>query len=214
MSITIVVRRRARPGQEEALLAGMLAVGAQRHSLLNPQVRVLQGLRDRRGLLYIGEWRSRESYERSDQSGLAALAALSEGPPERWYLQQLDVRESSGERAQAITATLVRAPPAATAAVIRLLLEEIGAAVCRSPGFLLRALYQDLDDPGRLLALNGWRSAADLLVTRRMLFASFAAPLTRLGATSDLFEGDVRGTIDRAEPTGPPAIGPSPGTRP
>src|SRR5581483_6672289 len=101
--------------------------------------------RDPQSFLYLGEWHSREAYLQSDLTPLSRLDELSTSRAERWLFHQLDLREQGTERPQAITASVFAVAPLVTAALIAMLLEQAGSVVHQSPGFVLRALYQDLD---------------------------------------------------------------------
>src|SRR2546423_8221296 len=83
VTVTVVVRRRARPGADEALIAFMSTTIARPHSRASARARVFQGLDDPRVVLYLGQWASREEYLTRDSTPPADLDSLAEGAPER-----------------------------------------------------------------------------------------------------------------------------------
>ena len=93
MSTLVVVRRRARPGQEEALVAAMAAEVYGTRPPRSSRARVFQGLTDPRAALYVAEWSSREAFLAYNSPPLVALDALCTSPPQRWFCQALDVYE-------------------------------------------------------------------------------------------------------------------------
>jgi hypothetical protein len=199
MTVTVVVRRRARPGADEALIAFMSATIARPHSRASARARVFQGLDDPRVILYLGQWASREEYLTRDSTPPADLDSLAEGAPQRYYCQQLDVFEVPDAHIAILGCTIVRAPPSAGAALITYLFERSGPILQATPGLALRSVYQDLDVPSRLISLIGWSTEADLVAARRDLKSVLDTPLLQLGATKETFLGRARADIGRPE---------------
>jgi len=199
MTVTVVVRRRARPGADEALIAFMSTTIARPHSRASAHARVFQGLDDPRVVLYLGQWASREEYLTRNSTPPADLDSLAEGKPERFYCQQLDIFEVPGAHVAILGCTIVQAPPSAGAALITYLFERSGPVLQAAPGLALRAVYQDLDVPSRLISLIGWSTAADLVAARRDLKSVLDTPLLQLGATKETFLGRARADIGRPE---------------
>src|SRR3954453_22813322 len=199
MTVTVVVRRRARPGADEALIACMSTAIARPHSRASARARVFQGLDDPRLVLYLGQWASREGYLARDSTPPADLDSLAEGATERYYCQQLDTFEVPDAHIAILGCTIVHAPPSAGAALITYLFERSGPVLQATPGLALRAVYQDLDAPSRLISLIGWSTAADLVAARRDLKSVLDTPLLQLGATKETFLGRARADIGRPE---------------
>ncbi len=195
MAITVICGRVAREGQQEALAAGMQEVSGQRSRAVNPQVRMFLGLRNPRCVLYVGEWCSREEYAARSQDHCAALDALCSAPTRRWYCQRRHLYEIASTQAQAGSCTLFYAPAEAVAATIAHLTNTAGPVIRAQPGFVWRALYQDLDDPRRLLMLNGWRSLDDEAGYRAVV-EELQGPLLARGVQIERFHGMTRAEIE------------------
>jgi hypothetical protein len=197
MSVTVVVRRRARPGQEELMFG--LAIGAiQRpRARTSSTAQVFQGLTDPAAMLYLGQWNSRESYESRDTSHLARLDALCEGPAYRAFCHQLSLYEIVSSQVQVAACLIIRAPEGCVADIVTYLHSEAALVTQAQPGFVLRAVYQDLDDPGQLFVLVGWRSAAEQDAARRSVLAATRQRLQELGAAIEDFRGRTRAEIER-----------------
>src|SRR3954471_13215157 len=96
MSVTVVLRLRARPGAVDALLAAGAALyrNAMQAGSLRA-VRTLQGLNDPDRILILGEWHPREAYWDSGEQQQAGseMVALCTGPPERHCFEPLGYYE-------------------------------------------------------------------------------------------------------------------------
>jgi hypothetical protein len=201
MTVTVVVRRRARPGADEALIALMSTIIARPHSRASARARMFQGLDDPRAVLYLGQWASREEYLTRDSTPQDDLNRLAEGAAERFFCQQLDYFEVPGVHVALLGCTIIQARPSAGAALITYLFERSGPVLQAARGLALRAVYQDIDEPSRLLSLRGWSSAAELEAAQRELKPVLDAPLLELGATMESFLGRAR--ADMARPPSP-----------
>jgi quinol monooxygenase YgiN len=199
VSVLVVVRRRARPDQAEALVAAMTATMEPPHPVSSRWARLFQCVTDPRTVLYMGEWRSREAYQTRDNSPPVPLDALCTGRPRRWFRQELDRFEAAPGPFQALTCSIFRAPPTRTAALITYLIEQSGPALYRQPGIVLRALYQDLDHPNRIISIRGWRAIADLEAARCRVSPGVDAAVELLGARAERFTGRLRREVDRRQ---------------
>lgn len=198
VSMLVVVRRRARPGQEEALVAAMTAEVYGSRPPRSSRARVFQGLNDPRAALYVAEWSSREAFLTHNSTPLVALDALCTSPPRRWFCQALDVYEVGLTPPRVLACSTFAAPLAAAARLIDYLLEQAGPLLYQQPGCVLRALYQDVDRPGRLISLKGWRSDEDLEAAMLTLSPGLDSHIRGLGASVDHFAGRLRAEIDRS----------------
>jgi hypothetical protein len=197
MSVTVVVRRQARPGADEALIALMSTAIARPHSRASTRARLFQGIDDPRVVLYLGQWGSREEYLARDCTPGAELDSLAEGAAERFFCQQLDLFEVPGAHVAILCCTMIQTPPSAGAALITYLFERSGPVLQAAPGLALRAVYQDVDSPSRLFSLNGWNAPSDLEAARRDLKSVLDGPLLQIGATKETFLGRARADIGR-----------------
>ena len=196
MSVTVVVRRRALPGCEEALFGLAIGVIEQPRARSSSTARVFQELHDPRIMLYLGQWSSRETYEGRDSSHLQQLDALCDGLPERAFCQQLSLYEVVSSQAQVVACITIRVPEGRAAEVVAFLHDEAAPITRAQPGFVLRAVYQDLDDPGQLFVLVGWRSAADQAAANREALQAVRQRLVEMGAAMEHFRGRARAEID------------------
>lgn len=195
MSVLVVVRRRALPGQEQPLLAAMAAELQSSRPPRSLRARVFQGLSDRRAAIYIAEWSSREAYLTYNTPPLVTLDVLCTSPPRRWYCQPLDLFEAHSEPPQVLSSSIFEAQPAAAMPLISFLMEQAGPALYQTTSCVLRALYQDLDHPSRLISLKGWRSEADWAAAMAALAPRLDAHVEQLGATVEHFTGLLRADV-------------------
>jgi hypothetical protein len=159
------------------------------------RARVFQGLTDRRAVIYIAEWISREAFLTYNAPPLVTLDALCTSPPSRWYCQPLDLFEAHAEPPQVLSSSIFEAPPAAAMPLISFLMEQAGPALYQSTSCVLRALYQDLDHPSRFISLKGWRSEADWAAAMAALAPRLDAHIEQLGATVEHFTGLLRADV-------------------
>jgi quinol monooxygenase YgiN len=197
MSVTVVVRRQAQPGQEEALIRLAIAAIERPRARTSSVARVFQNVDDPAAMLYVGQWSSREAYESRDAEHVASLDALCQEAPARWFCQQLSLYEVVSSQVEAADCTSLRVPPAQAAAVETYLREQAAPLSQAQPGFVLRAVYQDLDDPGHLFVLLGWRSAADGEAAYQQVWPELSRALREMGAQLERFQGRTRAEIER-----------------
>jgi quinol monooxygenase YgiN len=192
MSVLVVVRRRARPGQEQALIEAMTAEVQSTRPPRSSRTRVFQAISDPRTALYIAEWSSREAHLTYNSPPLVALDDLCTSPARRWYCQALDLYEAGSAPPQALSLTTLQCQPSAALSLITYLMEHSGPAIYQQPGIALRALYQDLDHPNRIVSVRGWRSVADLETARLHLMPEVDTAMRALGVRVERFTGVLR----------------------
>jgi quinol monooxygenase YgiN len=203
MSITVVVRRQARPGQAEALLAlaqerlGMTPRRPDRRI----QTQVLQSRADPHSLLWVSSWESEADYwvRMNAAGGFDRLNALSAAPADRFFFQQLALYENMGRLPVVVQCALIHTSPDASARVLDYLSEHSGPALKGLPGLLMRMVYQDRDEPSRLFTIHGWESVATFEQHQGEGHPHFQTQAHALGARVEYFMGFTRGYVDRYE---------------
>jgi heme-degrading monooxygenase HmoA len=162
MAVTVMIRRRARPGQEDAFLRASVrgtAGYATSDSLLR-SARVLQRVQDPADFLWLAEWESREAYDANLNDVQRELELLAAGPRERSFLEVVHSSEYIERRVAALTCVVVNAT-AQTVAQARDMMQTRGKALLEAnPGFAARYLYRDVERAHRLVAVLGWSSLA------------------------------------------------------
>ena len=193
MRITVVARRTGYPGQEAALLAAM----EQRIAQATPgreamqSSRLFQGLTAPTEVLYIGDWDSREAHwarvkeNRVDE----LLAPLTSGACVRYFLRRWVAYESPGAQAGAVDCVIIDSPPARRDVLHEFVLRKAATELRAQPGFCYRRIYQDLDEPNRLLIVHGWASPAAMQAVLRDVEPSLAGELRSMGITVETFIG-------------------------
>jgi heme-degrading monooxygenase HmoA len=201
MSITVLTRRRARPGQGDALLEQMRSqlderLGGAPHFR---EARVFQGLEAPDVILSVTTWDSSFAYwaRSRDRDHRAQLDALCIGEPERYLFERLALYEDVSREAAVVSCTLVHSPPLARAAVGTVLEGEAGPLVRALPGLVLRHSYQHVDSPQCFLVLLGWDSLGAWQDFFRDLGPRLGARLREHGATVERFVGVTRARVDR-----------------
>lgn len=163
MSVIVVVRRRARPGQETALLREWVRQ-VEAPAVWSLHRRAGRLFEDRAApgtLLYVGDWESRVAFWARTQEDAAGhrLDALSE-PPRYAFFQPLAVHEVVGRQMALGDFTFVRTGVAERAAVLEAL--QARDASGGSPGgeFVARYLCEDVGDREHFLLFQAWESPA------------------------------------------------------
>jgi hypothetical protein len=149
VAVTVVILRRARPGEGPRLLEAARRLFAARIAA-DPTfraARILQQLDDPDAFLFAGDWLSREAYwQGADQfPSHAEIDALSEGRPERLFLRRVAVAEDASRPAEVVRAVLLALHDESAAVEIarrRALLPRLW----QQPGFVFQHLLQSLDD--------------------------------------------------------------------
>ncbi len=185
MSVVVVARWRARPGQEAALVAGALSLWKEFYG--SPEPCVFQSIEDPAAVMYIDEWNRRGEYLLRQSAIPARLDAICEAPVERTYYRPLhDYRPVSGS-SPVVGASVFQAPPSAVTTTLTYLAEQLAPRIEGLPGCLRRAVYQDLDDPGRVLVITGWRSVEDRREALRGMLQRADTVLVPLGTRIERF---------------------------
>lgn len=200
MSVTVVLRLQARPGQVEALLAAGAALYKQALQAGTLQaVRVLQGLHDPGNVLVLGEWRSREAYwaAREHEQAGNAIVAFCAGPPQRYFFERLGYYEDMSRRAVLVGATFLRAPAAEVTAFGHFLVYEGRQLTADAPGLVYRYSYQDADDPTHFLMNVGWDSPEAWERFQRERAPTVRAAMLARGATLEPFAGRTHADADQ-----------------
>jgi quinol monooxygenase YgiN len=201
MSITVVVRRQARPGHADALvtLATQRTVVPRGWQASRLQSRLFQGRDDPHLLLRVADWESSAAYwaAMAAVGGGDTLDALSTGPAERFFCEQLTLYENLTRPPTVVSCALIQARDGSTEQVLAYLREQSGPLVRSQPGLVLRAMYQDHGDVARFCVLHGWESPAALDGYYHGSRARVLAALDELGARLELFIGVTRALVDR-----------------
>jgi len=175
MPVTVAIRRRARPGQAQALIDASLPVlGAAVRQGSPSLARIFQGRDDPHDLMLLGEWASQVAFwaTQPPPDVVAQFDALTLGDPQRVMLEQLALFESVFQPVAAVSGAFLRWPTGTNPALNRSVWQLPHQQVRQQPGGVLHAVYRDLDDPDHLCAINGWSSA-----TAMELFLQNLAPL-------------------------------------
>jgi Antibiotic biosynthesis monooxygenase len=186
MSVVVVARWRARPGQETALLAGALTLWRDFYD--SPEPSVFQSVQDPTVVLYIDEWNRRGEYLLRQSALPARLDALCHAPVERTYYRSRTFFERIKGAAPTVGASLFSAPPSAVSTMHRYLSERLTPLMESVDGCLRRATYENLDDPGRVLVITGWRSDADRRQALGGVLARVDTVLSPLGTRIERFQ--------------------------
>jgi quinol monooxygenase YgiN len=198
VGVIVVVQRRARTGQAEALIA------AARRRWIGPgpwpagrrQVRLFQGTGEPERILYVAEWESAEAYwanrRGASSAGLDALSVAPAAPrlyAWRWRYQNLARTPSV---LSAVTLDVPAAVLLETLHYVDGARDEVRAAV----GLVLHILCEDIEDPGQLLILQGWASLEALAAHRQHTAPVMVAAHRARGVQVDLFAGQRRAEED------------------
>jgi len=185
VSVTIVVQRRMRPGQDTARVAAALRrveePGRPRPG--RRPGRVFRWRDDAQVLWYVGEWDSCEAYEaRPLAESASALDALCVGEAVRYYFAEIWLSWNMSLRTILWDGTLVQAPPGADLTVRPFLQHKAGEQRGMGSGLVECRLYQDLHTAEQFLSLRGWASPAAWQRFERERGTALAASLRRVGA--------------------------------
>lgn len=196
MSVLVTVRRRARPGQAEALFEAAAAL------LAHPPRRVaartaslFQSRADPAVMLYLAEWHDYRDYQEARAAHQGHLGSYCAAPPEIRYYHLLHYYDIVSMRATAVGGLLITAPPQAAAAVRAGLLDQDRSAVLRWPGFVSRLVAQDAQNPGHLLVVFRWRTPSEQMQAVWEPASACDAELQALGARVEHFAGYVRAEL-------------------
>jgi quinol monooxygenase YgiN len=197
----VAVRRRARPGHGAELVATatrLLERSAGRGGSLG-SAWVLQSLSDADDVVVISDWDSREAYWESlrQDDAMQQLDALSIGTPHRHFFRQLSRDERPHHELGVLDCALLQTSASGSERLITYMQNVGRPSVLNAPGFVLRYLGQDEDEPTRLLLVRGWNSLEALEDFRLDVAPRFEAEWIHLGATVERFMGYARAELDR-----------------
>ena len=185
MSVTIVVQRRVRPGQDTARVAAALR-RVEEHGMPRQgrrPGRLFRRLDDAQVLWYVGHWDSREAYAaRPLAASAGALDALCVGEAARYYFAQVWLSWNLSLHTIMWDGTLVQAPSGVGPAVRPVLQQEAGEKLKTGSGLVECYLYHDLDQAEQYLILRGWASPAAWQRFERECRPALDASLRSLGA--------------------------------
>ena len=198
MSVIVVVRRRARPGLETALLREWVRQ-VEAPAVWSLHRRAGRLFEDRAApgtLLYVGDWETPAAFWARTQEDAAGhrLDALS-GAPRYAFFAPLVVHEVVGRHMKLGDFTFVRTGATERAAVLEALQARDASGGSPGPEFVARYLCEDLGDPEHFLLFQAWEGPAVEApepLLERMLSAT-AARIERVTACAR-FERDRLGT--------------------
>lgn len=200
MSVTVVIGRRARPGEGERLLTAARQLFAARFArdASFRAARILQQLDDSDQFYFMAEWTSLAAYWAGmvHDPAYSQLDALSVEPATRGFFQRVSVIEDAGRRAELVRAILVDL--AQTTPEIEIERRRaLWPRLQRLPAFVFQHLHQDLDDPRRLLFVYGWTDAPGMLAGHEHVKAWLGLPEQRPGEMTITFQGYARLRLSR-----------------
>jgi hypothetical protein len=189
MSVTVVLRRRAKPGRESELV-GMMVESMHPRYWNRRQAGIFQCDHDPAVALYVAEWDTPAAYEARLQRADPAIEDLCIGV-ERHVYEPLHRFERMPMRGPLLTCTTFAVPPPALEPVLTHLISVNRPQIQEVPGCMLSMLYRDLDAPGCLFALHRWHTEADRAAFDA-LRDPLGAPLREWGVQIERFRGCVR----------------------
>jgi quinol monooxygenase YgiN len=188
MSVTVVTRWRARPGQADELVTTALRVTARpsARAVFLRSAPLFQELQDPSVILMVDEWRSRDIVPLDGPFGnaLQALDDLSVEQRQYSFFKRLALYEDLSQLPVVVACALVEAPCWARAAVQAFLLQDARQTIRDYPGLVLHHLCQDQDEPTRYFVLHGWTSRTALAQFRGAAGPALSARMRALGASS------------------------------
>jgi hypothetical protein len=206
VSVTIMVQRRVRPGQDTARVAAALR-SVEEHTMPRPHRRLGQlfrGLDDPQLLWYVAEWDSRAAYEaRPSAESAGALDALCIGEARRYHFEQFWFTWNMSIRTIMWDGTLVHAPSHASPAVRACLQTTAGEQRGLDSGQVEGYLYQELDHAHQFLILRGWESPSAWEHFARERWPALHASLRRFDASAVPFIQLTLLEYDRLVTAGP-----------
>jgi hypothetical protein len=162
MSIVVVSRRHARPGEGGQLIAAVRRLLGHYGILGARNIQAFRGIDSTDIVTVLSEWPSLADYEeisyhwRDDP----ALEALCARPPERSVYRRLSFSRDMARRPSIADFILYHYPPELKEDMLTFLKEVTGPVVRAEPGLVQRAVYGEIDSPPRFLILHGWESLA------------------------------------------------------
>ena len=200
MRVTVVVRRRARPGEGAHLIAAAVHLLEARLTQATPLsvARLFQSLSTPDDVLFVSVWDTRAAYWASlqDNGAEQQLDALCVGEPGRCFFRQLALEEDAERPVVVVDCAILQSPPADAEALLSALLHAGQPLTEIAPGFTLYYLGQDEGDPTRLILLRGWESLGALEDFRLQVAPRFEAEWFTHSATVERFMGRSRATVE------------------
>jgi hypothetical protein len=197
MSVTVVLRRIAKPGRETELVRMMVA-SLQPRSGHRRQGGIFQSEHDPAVALYVAEWDTSAAYEARLQRADAAIEDLCIAVDRHVY-EPLHRFERMPVRGPLLTGTTFAVPLPVLETVLAHLITVTRPQIHQLPGCVLSMLYRDLVTPGRLFALHRWHTEAD-----RAAYDALCGPLGAAfrdwGVRIERFRGCVRAETDPLRP--------------
>ena len=205
MSVTALVRHTVRPGLEALFIAAVVRrMRARRLDVHSLRLAALMQSHARaQRFCWLGEWESEAEYEARAREMSEDLAPYSASPPTRHFLTHVHLHDHIGEPLAAITCGVIQAAPGRAEAARTVLGRPTAASLESTPDLTLRALYQDVEDPGRFVVVRGWRSASGAQAWIRHRLGAVRADLADSSVTLEMYSGRV--WID-PDPQAPPEI--------
>src|SRR5262249_29952737 len=123
------------------------------------------------------------------------LDALGVGESERYFFRQLALDEQADHPVTVVDCAILQSSPASAEALLSDIRQMVRPLMQVAPGFSLRYLGQDADDPTRLIILPGWESLEALEDFRRDQALHFEAEWYKHGARVERFMGYSRAMV-------------------
>jgi hypothetical protein len=203
MTVAVVTRRRARPGEEAAMIAAVVRSAETGSPAGQPAARLFQDFEDPERFLRIVEAADRGAAEAA-AVGEMLPAAYCAGETER----QVYERISEGEGVARLSATaggaIVELPESASGAA-RAFSDQVAREMCARPDVARVAIYRGLDNPHRFLALCDWETEAALQAFYAEVLPTYASAVRDHGGRLDVFVERTQADLDRypREPNAP-----------
>jgi len=199
MSVTAVVRRHARRGEGANLITTGAHLLEERSARADPLsvARVFQSLSTPDDVLFVSVWDDRDAYWAGLREDRAAqqLDALCVGEPERYFFRQLALDEQADHSVTVVDCAILQSSPASAEALLSDIRHMVRPLMQVAPGFALRYLGQDEDEPTRLIILRGWESLEVLEDFRRDVAPRFESEWYKHGARVERFMGYSRAMV-------------------
>jgi len=200
MSVTVLVRQRAHPGQAAAFLAAALRVLATVPASSSLRgARLFQGLEDGEDFVWLSDWDSAEAHLADPEQaeftdGLHPWAA---GPAERAYLRSRAWFADMSRRTAVAQVVLLDFPASEGAGWDVLRRREAPTLIREHRGLTARTVYEDEANPQRMVVLNGWVSVEAWDQFRADIMPRLRAIHNAHGGEITYFVGRTQGEYER-----------------
>jgi len=192
MSVTVVLRRIAKPGREADLVRTMVE-SLQPAYASRRQAGIFQSDHDPAVALYVAMWDSPAAYEARLQRAAPLIEKLCLAADCRFY-ERIHLFERVLVPGPLLTCTELTVPAATAEVVLAYLSQTSRPAIHRLPGCVLSILHRDLDAPERLFAFHRWRTEADC-AAYYALTGPLGERLHDWGVRLERFRGRVRADV-------------------